>query len=152
MRISDWSSDVCSSDLVRTPGRVPLEMPTAGLAEAVAHEWRAQGETIDPRTMPLTSLASTVVDRVRPLRAGVTEQLLRFAETDLVCYRADAPPELVARQDTSWQPLTEWLKQRFGARLTVVCGVVPERQPDAAIRALEAALAARKSTRLKSSH
>ncbi len=125
---------------LRTPGRVALDLPTAPLAEAVAEEWRAQGEKVLPHTMPLTSLAFTVADRVTPLRAGVVEQLIRFARSDLVCYRAEEPEELVRRQDEGWQPLLEWLEQLFDARLSVVRGVMPQAQPESAVRAIRAAL------------
>ncbi|MFN4087886.1 MAG: ATP12 family protein [Alphaproteobacteria bacterium] len=127
---------------VRTPGRVPLELATAALAEAVAAEWRAQGDTVVPRSMPLTSLASTSTDRVRPLRDGVTAQLVRFIRSELVCYRAETPEDLVARQEACWQPLVDWFAQRFDAPLRVVRGVMPEPQPDAAHRAAAAALEA----------
>jgi len=127
---------------VRTPGRVPLAIATADLAEAVAAEWRAQGETIDPQSMPLTSLASTAADRVGPLRAAVLDELLGFVQSDMVCYRAESPRELVARQEACWQPLVDWLEQRFDARLTVTGGVMPVRQPEAASRAVGAALSA----------
>ncbi len=125
---------------LRTPGRVALDLPTAPLAEAVAEEWRAQGEKVLPHTMPLTSLAFTAADRVAPLRTGVVEQLLRFAQNDLVCYRAEEPEELVRRQEAGWQPLIEWLEQRFDARLSVVRGILPQTQPESALRAIRAAL------------
>jgi chaperone required for assembly of F1-ATPase len=127
---------------VRTPGRVHLDIATDALAEAIAAEWRAQSEKIDPNSMPLTSLASTAADRVGPLRGPVTDQLLGFVQSDMVCYRADSPRELVARQDACWQPLVDWLEQRFDARLTVTSGVMPVSQPEAAGRAVRAALAA----------
>src|SRR5258706_744879 len=89
---------------VRTPGRVPLALPTPALADAVADEWRGAGETIDPRTMPLTGLANAAIDRVAPDPRGFATGLAAFGESDLLCYRADSPPPLVARQAAAWDP------------------------------------------------
>ena len=127
---------------VKTPGRVHLDIATPALAEAIAAEWRAQDEKIAPRRMPLTSLASTAADRVRPLRDGVTDQLVGYVRSDLVCYRAEEPAELVARREARWQPLLDWLEQRYDVRLNVVGGIMPTAQPANAVPAVRAALAA----------
>lgn len=120
---------------LRTPAGAALLLPTAALAEAVAAEWRAQGEHVRPHTMPLTRLASTAIDRVGPLRAAVIEALLAFAETDALCYQAEAPADLAARQQAAWQPLRAWAEARWGVRLAVTCGVLPVAQdPDALAR------------------
>ncbi len=76
---------------VRTPGRTPLALPTAALAEAIAEEWRAVGDVIDPRSMRLTGLANAAIDRVAADPAGFAASLAKYGETDLLCYRADAP-------------------------------------------------------------
>jgi chaperone required for assembly of F1-ATPase len=83
---------------VRTPGRAALTLPTDGLAEAVADEWRAVGETVDPRAMPLTGLANAAIDRIAADPAGFAAGLAKYGESDLLCYRAAEPPELAARQ------------------------------------------------------
>ncbi|MGE0716975.1 MAG: ATP12 family chaperone protein [Alphaproteobacteria bacterium] len=126
---------------VLTPGRAVLLLPTPALAEAVAGEWTAQGETIRPPTMPLTQIAATAIDRVRPNPAAMVDAIARYGETDLVCYRADEPPALVARQHAVWQPLVDWAALVHDAALRVVHGVMPEAQPADALSALRAAVA-----------
>ena len=83
---------------VRTPARAPLVVPTRALAEAIANEWRAPSDTIDPRAMPLTGLANAAIDRVAPDPAAFADGLARYAETDLACYRAEGPGALTARR------------------------------------------------------
>ena len=125
---------------VRTPKRAHLSMPTRALAEAVAAEWAAQGETIVPRTMTLTRLATSAVDLVAAHRQQVISEIVVYAGTDLVCYRAEAPPELVARQHAVWQPLLDWFERRFQAGLRVTAGVQPVGQDRASARVGAAAL------------
>lgn len=125
----------------RTPAGGSLVAPTRVLAEAVAAEWQAQEDEIRPHAMPLTRLAATVVDRVAGRREQVIAEITAYAATDLLCHRADAPAELVARQHAAWQPLLDWLAGRFGAHLEVIGGVVPADQPAAAIAALGDAIA-----------
>ncbi len=123
------------------PGRV-LALPSAALAAAIAAEWRDQAETIQPATMPLTRLASTARDRLPGLRTAATLEVLAYATTDLLCYRAAAPPDLVARQEQAWQPLLDWAASTFGARLTVTTAILPIEQPEAAVQRLRAAVEA----------
>lgn len=125
---------------VKTPAARQLAVPFRALAEAMAAEWQEQGEEIKPKSMPMTQLASTTLDRVGPERAVIIEQLARFAETDLLCYRADFPPELVNRQTAQWQPLLEWVAELTGARLTVTSGIMAVTQPAEAVAALVARL------------
>lgn len=125
---------------IKTPVGRPLAVPFRALAEAMAAEWQEQGEEIKPKSMPMTQLASTALDRVGPDRATIIEQLARFAETDLLCYRADFPPDLVARQTAQWQPLLDWAAETCGARLAVTSGVVAVTQPAEAVAALVARL------------
>jgi chaperone required for assembly of F1-ATPase len=126
--------------LVMTPGRRPLVVPTAALAEGIAAEWREQGTEVRPETMPLMQLAATVLDHLAQHRPEIEAAVLRFAETDLVCYRADAPPDLVRKQRAAWEPLLDWLAGNYGARLAVTAGVLPVIQPPEAIEALGAAV------------
>src|SRR5690349_7292011 len=93
---------------VKTPGRASLLLPTPQLAEAIAQEWRAVGETIDPRAMPLTGLANAAIDRVGAAHAAFAAGLAAYGETDLLYYRADGPAELIERQATAWDPLLDW--------------------------------------------
>ena len=127
---------------VRTPGRVPLSLPTDALAQAVAAEWRAVGETVDPRTMPITGLANAAIDRIAPDPAPFIADLARYAETDLLCYRADAPADLVARQRSLWDPPLGWARTRYDVHFALATGIVHRPQPDATVERLAAAVAA----------
>jgi len=129
--------------IVRTPGKAALVLGSRALAEAIAAEWQAQGDRVDPESMPMTRLASTAIDLVAPRHAEVVAMIAKYAATDLVCYRADDPPELVARQHRAWQPLVDWVRERHGARLEVASGIMPCPQPEASLAALTACVAAR---------
>ena len=125
---------------LQTPARAPLLLPRRALAEAVAAEWDAQTEKVVPATMPLMRFVATAIDRTTVQRGAVIDEIVGYAETDLVCYRAERPPELVARQAAVWQPLVDWITLRFDAPLLVTAGVVPKAQPAAAIGAIRAAV------------
>lgn len=127
---------------VKTPARAELTLPTAALAEAVAGEWTGAGETVDPRAMPLTGLANAAIDRVAADRDGFAASLARYAESDLLCYRAEAPAELVARQARAWDPLLGWARRRFDVDFAITAGVAPVRQPEATVARLGQAVAA----------
>lgn len=128
---------------VRTPGRAPLLLPTAALAEAIADEWRAVTDDIDPRAMPLTGLTNAAIDRIAPDTAGFAAGLAAYGESDLLCYRADGPPDLVARQAALWDPPLDWARERYDVHFEIVTGVIHRSQPDAMIERLGAAIAAR---------
>ncbi len=113
---------------VRTPGKRHLVVPTRSLAEAIAREWAAQGDTVEPAEMPLTRLANSAVDGVAPRRDEVIADAAKYGATDLVCYRAAEPPELVERQRDGWQPLVVWIADRHGIGLEIASGVVPVTQ------------------------
>jgi chaperone required for assembly of F1-ATPase len=130
------------SRVLRTPAKAPLLLPNRALAAALAAEWGAQIETIVPATMPLMRLAATAIDRVAPQRERVIEEVAAYAGTDLICYRAERPAELVARQQAIWQPLVDWATLRYDAPLIVTTGVVPRPQPAGAVAAIHAAVAA----------
>jgi chaperone required for assembly of F1-ATPase len=126
---------------VHTPARNALKLPTRALAEAVAAEWDAQGERIDPATMPLTTLANSAVDGVMGREAEVRGGIVSYAGSDLVCYRAEAPPELVRRQAQAWDPILAWSRAALGADLNVAHGIMPTAQPEAASEAIDRVLA-----------
>jgi len=126
---------------VKTPGaRVALTVPTEPLARAVAQEWADQGEQVEPGTMPLTALACTAHDVAVPRRADLVSGIVRYAETDLVCYRAPQPQALADREQELWQPLLDWLALTFDARLNTTTGILPIDQPAEAKQALTAAV------------
>lgn len=133
---------------VRTPGRVPLALPTPQLAEAVAEEWRSVGETIDPRAMPLTGLANAAIDRVSTAHEAFALGLAAFGETDLLYYRAGEPEPLVARQAAAWDPLLEWARGRYDVHFEVVAGVMHHAQPEATVSRLREAVLAIEPFRL----
>ena len=95
----------------RTPGRRPLAAPTAALAEAIAEEWRAQGETIEPATMPLTQLACTALDLIAAAPEATRSQIADYAGHELLCYRVSEPAALAARQAAIWDPLLIWAEE-----------------------------------------
>ena len=128
---------------VRTPARAPLILPSPALTDAVAEEWRAQGEEIDPRSMPLTGLSNAAIDRVAPDPAAFARPLAAYAENDLLCYRADTPAELVARQAETWDRLLDWARGRYDVHFTVTSGVIHAPQPGATVARLGEALLAR---------
>jgi chaperone required for assembly of F1-ATPase len=125
---------------LRTPEKNILRLPTAALAAGVANEWLAQGETLRPESMPLTRLAATAAERIGARRRAVVDAVVGYAGSDLLCYRAESPDELVVLQRRAWQPLLDWAAERWGARLAVGAGVVPIEQPPAAIEALHRAV------------
>jgi chaperone required for assembly of F1-ATPase len=137
---------------LRTPGRSELIMPSASLAEAIAAEWEAQQGDIRPTTMPLTRLAATAIDRTASQRELVVAETANYAETDLVCYRAEHPPALIARQEAAWQPLIDWAIGRYDAGLAVTSGVVPQLQAPASLKAFAATVAAQDDFRLTALH
>jgi chaperone required for assembly of F1-ATPase len=126
---------------VRTPGRAPLALPTLALAQAVADEWRGQGEEIDPRSMPMTGLANAAIDQVAADPATFAAGIARYAQSDLLCYRADGPVELIARQAAGWDPLLDWARTRYGVTFEVTKGIVPVEQSEAMLTRLADAVA-----------
>lgn len=126
---------------VRTPSKAELAVPTEALAAAIAAEWNSQGETLRLADMPLTQLANTAIDRVGALRPQMIDELLRFAETELLCYRAgDDQPALRDRQLSAWQPLLDWARTRYDADLCITAGLMPVTQSAAALKALRLAV------------
>lgn len=128
---------------VRTPARRPLVLPSAMLADDVADEWRAQGERIDPATMPLTRLVNTVLDGIADDPSPVRDDLAQYAETDLLFYRAGAPDRLVERQKEGWDPVLGWMEALLGVRFVLGEGVMHVAQPDTAVRAVRDRLTSR---------
>ena len=124
---------------VRTPGRSPLVAPPS-VAQRVAMEWNAQGDTIVPATMPLTRLVNTAIDGVSGAQTPVKQDIAAIAANDLVIYRADWPDGLVARQRAAWDPVVEDAECRFGVRLVLTEGVMPVAQEAALAPAVTAAL------------
>ncbi len=109
---------------LKTPAKSALVVPTAALAQAVADEWQAQGGTVKPATMPMTRRANAAIDKVAPQTAAVAAMLAEYGGSDLLCYRADSPRELIERQAAAWDPILDWTTQQFDAPLIVTSGVI----------------------------
>ena len=133
---------------IKTPARAALLVPTEELGEAIAEEWNGQGEEIDPRTMPLTGLANAAIDRVAPDPAAFAAGIAAYGESDLLCYRADGPQPLVARQQAQWDPLLDWARGRYDVAFEIATGVIHRPQPGETIDRLAAAVATRDPFRL----
>jgi chaperone required for assembly of F1-ATPase len=125
---------------VRTPSRNLLAAPTREIATAIAAEWEAQQDVINPMTMPTTRLANSVIDGVTGRVEVVVEDIAKYFETDLLFYRAGHPEALVAREAAHWDPVLFWAAQTLGAHFVLTEGVVHVRQPDQAIAVARAAL------------
>ena len=125
---------------VRTPARAPLLIASQALAVAIAAEWAAQGETIDPAAMPLTGLANAAIDLAAPDPAAFAEPIAAYAASDLLCYRDDRDTALQAEQAAAWNPLLAWAEARHGVEFALARGVLPVDQPPATVTALRDAV------------
>ena len=125
---------------VRTPARNPLGTPTRALSEAVAAEWRAQGESIDPSSMPLTRLVNSIIDGVATSASAVAADVAKFLASDLVVYRAEGPQGLVEKQAAAWDPVVAWARDELGARFVLAAGMIYVAQPEAALAGARAAI------------
>ena len=126
--------------VVKTPARHSLALPTEALAKLVAAEWARQVDVIDPATMPVTRLVNSAIDGVATESQAVFDEIVRFSGSDLLCYRANEPERLVARQSERWNPVIEWAAREIGARFILAEGVIHQQQPREAISAFAAAL------------
>ena len=122
---------------LKTPARVPVLVPTAALAGAIAAEWAASGETVDPRTMPMTGLANAAIDRAGDELAAGT---VRYAGSDQFCYRAEGPTPLVERQAEAWDVLLAWARRRYDVDFNTCTGIIHVDQPAETIRKLSHAV------------
>lgn len=133
---------------VRTPKRAPLAVESLALAEAIAEEWNAVGEDIDPARMPLTGIANAAIDIAGAEPAAFAEPIAAYAESELFCYREDRDPVLQSEQIAAWNPLLAWAEQRYSIEFALAEGVLPIDQPDATIAALRGAVLAHDPFRL----
>lgn len=136
----DGHTVVLDGKPLRTPAKNAFVVPSRRLAEMIAAEWQAQPDEIDPARMPLTRLVNTAIDGVSKESQAVAEDIIRFAGTDLLCYRAEGPETLVAMQAEHWDPLIEWAQTTLGARFVLAEGVMHVDQPREAIAAYSAHL------------
>lgn len=122
---------------ILTPRRRAFVAPTRALAAAIAAEWDAQGEYIDPRYMPLTRLANAVIDAVSENPEPVAEEIAKYLGSDLLCYRAETPAKLTNSQAQAWDPVLAWAREAFGANFKLAQGIVYVAQPAEAVEALQ---------------
>ena len=123
---------------LRTPGKRPLILPTQALALAVADEWDAQTDVINPLVMPLTRAANSAIEKVTPQKDAVAEMLAEYGGTDLLSYRADEPQSLIDLQAEGWDPLIDWSATDLGAPMAITHGVAPVPQDPASLARLRA--------------
>ena len=133
---------------VRTPQRAPLAVASRALVEAIAEEWREQGETIDPARMPMTGLANAAIDLATPDLVAFAAPVAAYAESDLFCYRDARDAALQAEQAAAWNPLLAWAEARHGIEFILTQGVLPVDQPEATIAALRGAALAQDAWRI----
>jgi chaperone required for assembly of F1-ATPase len=125
---------------IRTPGRRAFAAPVPELARALADEWVAQGEYVEPAKMPLTRLANTIIDGVGAAQEQVAAEIRKYLGSDLLFYRAEDPAPLRARQAQHWDPIVSWARQVLGADFKLGAGIVHVEQPAAALDAAGAAV------------
>lgn len=127
---------------LRSPAKRPFVLPTEALAAAIADEWQAQAEKINPSSMPLMQFAATAIDRLADDCRALVEEIAGYGHSDLICYRTDEPPSLAQRQEEAWQPLVAWAAERYDVALNITTGIVAVEQPTHALatfrRVLEA--------------
>ncbi len=124
--------------VIKTPLKRTLELTSEALANAIADEWRAQGDMIEPETMPLTQLANTMIDKVSGAdKSAMIDQVLNYASSDLVCYLATQPETLVNLHEQYWGSLVKWLNDEYGIKLNVVSGIQHIEQPKESIEVID---------------
>lgn len=137
---------------VRTPAKAALVLPSRDMAAAVAEEWQAQGDKIDPMTMPVTRSANAAIDKVAHQHAEVADMLADYGDSDLLCYRAESPQELVEREAAAWDPYLDWAAETLGARLEPRQGLMHQPQDAEAIARLRAPVHAMSDFELAAFH
>lgn len=137
---------------LRTPGKKPLILPSEALAKAVADEWQVQTDLIQPMTMPMTRAANSAIEKVAPQFDAVAGMLAEYGGTDLLCYRAEAPEDLVQLQAEGWDPLIDWAATHLRAPLRITHGVIPVTQDSAALERLHDEVASLDSFGLTALH
>ncbi len=137
---------------LRTPVKSELVVPTREMAGEIAREWQAQGEKVDPLSMPFTRSANAAIDKVGPMHAEVAELVAEYGGTDLICYRAASPKELIARQSAAWDPLLAWAANDLAAPLKAGEGIVHIQQDAAVLKSLAKRVAAMSAFQLAAFH
>ncbi len=137
---------------VKTPMKAKLNLPSRALADAIAAEWNSQVGSINPAAMPLTKLANTAIDRAGAERKFVAGQVVEFAGSDMVCYRAETPTNLVELQAIAWDPIVAWATAMMDSKVTFVAGIIHQKQDNATIAKIEAYVATLSNFELTVAH
>src|SRR6202023_1569028 len=124
----------------KSPGRNPIALPALAAARAVAQEWSAQDETIDPAAMPLTRIVNSAIDGMALRLGTAVDEIARYAGADLVCYRAAGPRMLIGAQAAAWDPILAFARENLGAYFNCTEGVVFVEQPEPARAAVKEAV------------
>jgi chaperone required for assembly of F1-ATPase len=136
VQVTDAKAILLDGKPIKTPMKNPLVLPTYKLAAAVAAEWQAQIKVIDPETMPLTKLANTALDRAIAERQTIVNEMIAYAGSDLVCYRADRPPDLVLLQHQHWQPILDWAETELNAKFKTANSITHIQQSESCLMAI----------------
>ena len=139
-RLGEGFAVLLDGKVALTPARKPLAVADRQVAEALAAEWEAQGDRLDPAAMPLTRIVNAALDRVAGEMQAVRAEIVKYAGSDLICYRAEGPASLQAAQAAAWDPLVAWAREALGARFALAAGVVHVAQDSGALAAVDAAL------------
>jgi chaperone required for assembly of F1-ATPase len=137
---------------LKTPAKRDFQVPSLALADAIAAEWNSQGDRVEPDRMALTKLVNTAIDRVMGSEERIIDDIVAYAGTDLVCYRATEPDGLVQREGKAWDPVIEWAAEFFDAEFQTIEGVIHRIQDDAAIEAVRKSLVGLDGMRLCAIH
>ena len=148
----DWYTTLLDGRAIKTPEKRSCLMPTEKMAAEVAKEWDDQQEEVDPHSMPITKLANTAIDRVETRRDELLEELVKYAGSDQICYRAEHPKELIDLQDKIWNPLLEWVNGKLGINFKVARGIIFVEQDAADLAKVRAAFNALDSYKLTALH
>jgi chaperone required for assembly of F1-ATPase len=126
----------------RTPGRNPLAAKSRAVMRRVAEEWAGQGDTLDPVGMPVTRLLNSALDGVAKVMEATRAEIVSYAGSDLLCYRAEEPEALAERQRQAFDPVLDWAAETLGARFALAAGVLHEEQPAKLLAAFRVAVEA----------
>jgi chaperone required for assembly of F1-ATPase len=135
VQLSETNAILLDGKPVKTPLKASLQLPTKALGEAIAGEWLAQRDVIDPETMPLTKLANTAIDRATAEHRTIVDEITQYAGSDLVCYFAEGPTGLISRQQRHWQPVLDWTVATLDASFRKGAGISHVAQPPATLEA-----------------
>jgi len=147
-----WYRILLDGKPVKSPAKADLLVPGQDLTQSIVTEWADQAEQVLPETMPMMTFAATATDRVEPQREAVAAEVAGYGASDLLCYRADQQPDLLAKQQAAWDPLLGWAKEAFGCEFVVTDGLMPVAQPNSTLMLLAREVGRMDSHRLTALH